>query len=570
MDLKAYLVLLRKWWWILIITTVSAGALAFFILQRQAPLYQARATLVVGRAIDDPNPSSGELSLTQQLVATYMDLAMRDPVIDATKAALGLPELPGYKLDQVRNTQIVEIVVTDLEAQRAQAVANELANQLIQQSPGNLVDRELGTRQDFINQQLNDLEAGITATQNELAQKQQDMASMLSGTQIGDAQVAIAGLQSKLNILQSNYAALLANTGRGAINSISLVAPAKLPEEPIDRGTRNKTILAALLGFFLGAGIAYLLEYLDDSLKNPDNVREQLGLTTLGAVPRLEKEIGEDGGELVVMSGQNQAAAEAYRVLRTNLQFAAVSRPLRTLMVSSPTPGEGKSFTAANLGAAVAQGGRRAIVVDCDLHRPRQHRVFKLPNAVGVTTALLADQPDLEDLLHETAVPGLRVLTSGPLPPNPSELLGTTRMQELLVALTQYADMVIVDTPPVTALSDAAILSAQIDGVMLVVDARRTSCDVARRALDALDQVQARVVGIVLNRMPTRGGGTYYYYYHYGHYYGAENGHHNGSDGHLSRGGLQGAFRKWRSGSDTAVAEASRGERTNGHSMPQD
>jgi capsular exopolysaccharide synthesis family protein len=208
-------------------------------------------------------------------------------------------------------------------------------------------------------------------------------------------------------------------------------------------------------------------------------------------------------------------------VLRTNLQFAAVDRPLRTLLITSPAPTEGKSLTAANLAVAQAQAGRRVILVDTDLHRPRLHRLFKLRNNAGVTTALLAEHPALDDLLQEASVPGLRVLTSGPLPPNPAELLGSARMKELLVELTAVADTVVLDSPPATAFSDAAILSTQSDGVLLVLDSGHTRREIARRSLEALGRVNARVVGVLLNRMPTRGAGYYYYYYyyHYGHYY---------------------------------------------------
>jgi capsular exopolysaccharide synthesis family protein len=344
---------------------------------------------------------------------------------------------------------------------------------------------------------------------------------MFSARQIADAQTQIAGLQTKLNTLQANYAALLSNTQQGAINTISVIEPAALPTKPIGPNKPATILLAAAIGLILAAGAAYLLEYLDDTLKNPDDVQKELGLTTLGAVPVIEN----PGDEMVMLSGSQSAATEAYRVLRTNLQFAAVDRPLRTLLVGSPAPTEGKSLTVANLGAALAQSGKRVVAVDSDLHRPRLHRLFKLRNNAGLTTALLEERPALDGLLQETAVPGLRVLTSGPLPPNPAELLGSARMKELLGELAAQADVVLLDSPPATALADAAILSTQADGVLLVLDSGRTRREIAKRSLEALKRVNARVIGALLNRMPTRGAGYYYYYYyHYTHYYRSDDG----------------------------------------------
>jgi non-specific protein-tyrosine kinase len=234
----------------------------------------------------------------------------------------------------------------------------------------------------------------------------------------------------------------------------------------------------------------------------------------------------------MVLDNGHSAAAEAYRVLRTNLQFSAVDRPLHSLLITSPSPSEGKSFTASNLAAAMAQAGRRVILIDCDLHRPRLHRLFKLPNSVGVTSALLDEHPDIAGLLQETGVPNLQVLTTGPLPPNPAELLGAARMRAFLAELSAQADMLIVDSPPTMALSDAAVLSTQTDAVLLVLDASKTRQEVAKRALDSLTQVKARVAGVVLNRMPTRGAGAYYYYY--GYNYSQDNSPHSGKERHRS------------------------------------
>jgi capsular exopolysaccharide synthesis family protein len=467
--------------------------------------------VLVGNTIDNPNPSGYEVYLAQQLANTYADIVMRENVRRAMMAALSLKWLPEYDARVVANTQLVELSVTDTDPGRARAVANELANQLVRLSPTD-PDAQDQARKEFINQQLNDLEASIRNTSTEITEKQQELAGLNSARQIADTQTAIRGLQDKLATLQANYAAMLANTQRGAVNAISIIEPAALPWVPVGPNKMATILLAATIGFVLAVAAAYLLEYLDDTLRTPEDVQASLNLTTIGIIPQVsEQEAG------IVMMGDNRSPVrESYRVLRTNLQFAAVDRPLDILLVTSAAPSEGKSMTAANLGAAIAQTGRRVILVDTDLHRPRQHRLFKVRNSVGVTTGLLEDQPTIDDILQETSVPGLRLLTSGPLPPNPAELLGSARMRSLLTALKAEADVVVLDSPPISALSDAAVLSTQADGVVMVLEAGKTRRPFAQRALEALNRVNAHVVGAVLNRVPTRGFGYYYYSdYHY-------------------------------------------------------
>ena len=204
--------------------------------------------------------------------------------------------------------------------------------------------------------------------------------------------------------------------------------------------------------------------------------------------------------------------AEAYRVLRTNLEFAAVDHALQTLQVTSPAPGEGKSITAANLSAALAYGGRSVILVDADFRRPMQHKLFKVTNNVGVTSALLGELDSATQYLRETSVPNLRILTSGPLPPNPSELLGSKRMQQLLTALQLAADIVVIDSPPVTAVSDTAIIASRVDGVLLILKAGQTRREALKHAVHALKQVNAHILGAVLNGVQGKESGYYFNY----------------------------------------------------------
>jgi capsular exopolysaccharide synthesis family protein len=196
-----------------------------------------------------------------------------------------------------------------------------------------------------------------------------------------------------------------------------------------------------------------------------------------------------------------------------------VDRPLKLVQVSSPNVGEGKSMTAANLAIAIAQLGQTVILVDGDLHQPTQHRYFQVLNNVGVTTALLGSMDQVEKMFKPTAIPNLHLLPSGPLPPNPAELLGSKRMQELLESLKQKADIVVIDSPPVTVISDAVVLATRVDGVLIVFRSGKTRWENARNALNALKQVHARVLGVVLNGTGSR---TQDYYYRYRTDYGVQ------------------------------------------------
>jgi len=204
---------------------------------------------------------------------------------------------------------------------------------------------------------------------------------------------------------------------------------------------------------------------------------------------------------LVTVSMPRSPISEAYRTLRTNLEFSSLDKPIRTMVVTSPGPDEGKSTTLANLAVTLAQGERTVILVDCDLRRPTQHEIFDLQNGVGLTTMMVEDEAMTEPPLQETVVPGLWLLPSGPLPPNPSELLGSRRMGEIIAVLTKRADMVLFDAPPIIAVTDAAVLASKVDGVLMVINAGGTKRDHAQKAKALLDKVNAHLVGAVLNNV---------------------------------------------------------------------
>jgi non-specific protein-tyrosine kinase len=389
-------------------------------------------------------------------------------------------------------------------------VANEVAEQLVRQSPTN-PGEERGERQAFVQQQLDDLEANIATTKAEIDEQEGALAEMFSAREIADTQAQIAALQQKLNAYQANYAQLLAFMGEGAVNTLSIVEPAVPPTGPVGPNKMRTVLLASAVGLVLALGTAFLLEYLDDTIKTPDDVERTMGVNTLAGISRIPGERLRD--TLITAQRPRSPISESYRVLRTSLQFSSLDRPLRTVLVTSPSPVEGKSTTAANLAVVMAQEGRSVVLVDADLRRPVQHRIFQVGNKAGLTDVLVQDELVLDGHLQETGVDNLRLLNTGPLPPNPSELLASDRMGTLIDYLKAEADVIVFDSPPALTVTDALVLAGKADGVLLVTDAGKTRRDAAEESVERFQRTGAHLLGVVLNRF--RSGRRGYYYYHY-------------------------------------------------------
>jgi non-specific protein-tyrosine kinase len=232
-------------------------------------------------------------------------------------------------------------------------------------------------------------------------------------------------------------------------------------------------------------------------LKSTDDLNASLGLTVLGSVTRVKGDTYKD--KLITSQGPFSPMSEAYRLVRTNIQYMAVDQPAQTIMVTSANPSEGKSLTTANLGVIMAQANRRTILVDTDLRQPVLHKIFRLPNMEGVTDLLRTSDADVNDYLKDTGIENLKIITSGPLPPNSAEMIGSRRMADLINRLKDMADVILFDSSPVLAVTDASVLSHRVDGVILVTYAKRTRREAARQAIKRLNQVGANILGCILN-----------------------------------------------------------------------
>ena len=331
------------------------------------------------------------------------------------------------------SSTLLTIKVRDTNPSLAAAIANELSNQLIAASPA-IRGREAAL-QESIDKDLADTQDQIEATQARI----QTLAAIENRTSAQSAE--LLALDARLVTLRSTFASLLPLASGSASNVLTVVEPADTPTQSVAPTTLLNTLLAAALGLLAVAGFAFLKEQLDDSIKDADGVREVTSLGNLGTIPQMRGERGRSEiYRMVTLLYPRSITAEAYRALRVNLEFASVDRPVQVLLVTSGAPGEGKSVTAANLAAVFAQAGRRVMLVDADLRWPGVHKFFDAPNVHGITTLLRGETTDVDAVSQATEQTNLRILTTGPLPPNPAELLGSQRMQAILGLLRQKAD----------------------------------------------------------------------------------------------------------------------------------
>jgi capsular exopolysaccharide synthesis family protein len=523
-DLQEYIGLLWKWWWILLLGAVLGAGVGYIMSHSETPIYEAKVTLIIGNfVLQSSNPDTGELATSQTLAQSYAEIIRREPVLRATAEALGanidwvsLKNKVSGRL--VPNTQLFEVRVVDGDPLMAQKLANELARQLILQSPTNL-NQEQQVQRDFVQTELAQLQESIIALREQIKDEEAALDLEVTVEGIQKKQAEIDFLRARLSALQNNYASLLTFSQENQVNQLTVIEPATIPPTPINTNNpQRRALQGGAIGLALALGIIFLLEHFDNTIKTSDDVEQILNLPTLTAVG-YSGTIRSANNYVVVSHGVFSPLAEAYRILRTNLQFANPELSLNTLLVTSSLAGEGKSLTAINLAVVMAQTDKRVILVDADLRRPILHKAFKISNRFGVSTLLLNQGPALENVLAKRKVHNLQILPSGPPPPNPTELLGSPQMEKLLVQLRQMADVVIIDSPPLLALTDARVLAIQADATILVVDAGRTQSRVCQRAQAMLAQVGVQPIGVVLNKFkPKRTVDEYHYSYYYSPY----------------------------------------------------
>ncbi len=335
----------------------------------------------------------------------------------------------------------------------------------------------------------------------------------LDGSSLGQMNNTLALYQQIYSNLLASYEEVRLARLRTTTNVVQVEAA--LPSyAPISPRPMNNAMTGGMIGIALAAGLVLLIEFLDDTIKTPDDASRLFDQPVIGYIPQM-KVIKGEAKNAFVLDQPRSPVAEAFRSLRTNLEFTSVDQPLRTVLVTSANPSEGKTTVAINLAAAIAQSGKSVLLVDADLRRPQVHKYFNLTNRVGLSD-YFAHQKPVQSIIRKMENSPLMLITSGSLPPNPSELLTSEKMVRFLKEAQEFADIVLLDSPPFLV-SDASILSARVDGVILVIRPGKTHTDSIKVMLEQTSRVGARVLGMVFNRIPrTRG----YYYGGYRHYKG--------------------------------------------------
>ena len=333
-----------------------------------------------------------------------------------------------------------------------------------------------------------------------------------------------------LNTLTQKLRELSATSGGGAGSEVSVSTYSRLPRAPVGPARLRSIIVAFILSLIAGVGLAFLLDFLDDTVKTIDDVDRYIHLPALALIPAAANERPRLRGKdpttapsfataLALVSDVRSPISESYRHLRTSLLLSSAGMPPRTILVTSSQPSEGKTTTAINTAFMLAQTGAEVLIVDCDLRRPRLHSHFNIPNTRGLTNMLSGESHDIDSVIQNyEKQPNLKLLVSGPIPPNPAELLGSNAMRDLLAGLAEKFTHIIVDSPPAISFTDASILSTLVDGVILVVHGGRSSRAVVRRAKQQLLDVGANLFGIVLNNVKVESN-NYYYAGYYSDYY---------------------------------------------------
>jgi len=423
----------------------------------------------------------------------------------------------------------------DLEKQLAQLRAEgKNENYRDVRSTRSLIARTKTDLQAASNQYLQALGTRIQSIDDKIAENRRELENFPPmeaeqqrlETNVSTATKLFADLQSAYQVNRINEA----SDG----GTVQLLDEATKPTFAVSPNRTRNATYAVVIGLLLGIGLALALERMDDSVKSPDELRDRMDVAVVGLIPVIDTaELGVGAasatmGRLVTHADPRSPVAEAYRSLRTNLAFARTSQPAQTLVVASPGPGDGKSTTAANLAITFAQMGQSTLLVDADLRRAVLDKTFGVERAPGLTDVIVGATP-LERAVRATQVPNLSILPSGQFPPNPSELLGSPAMRETLREAKERFDVILFDSPPLLAVTDAAVLSTLVDGTILVVRTAVTAREAVRRALAQLRAVHGRVLGAVLNDVDARAGAYYggygYYYYSYGMDEGNGNGH---------------------------------------------
>lgn len=533
MELKHYALLLWTWKWLLLASMVVAGGTAYWVSQQMAPVYESSAIVRINQAPSNAGAVDYQsLMVSERLSKTYAELLKNRPLVQTVIENLGLDttytEFVGnLTVTAIRDTQLIKLTMRGTNPEQAADSANEIISVFIRQ--------EEQLQSSRYAESIENLQDQIALIEKDIETSQRDIARLSNlKRRTTEQQAEYDRLQLMLTQYRTNYSSVLQSleeirlTETQSTDNLVVVEPAVATFEPVAPRPLVNTMLATIVGAMLATMAVFLKEYLDDTIRSSDEVEHLTETLVLASIGRFN--------DTKAAKGETTPIAEAYRLLRANIDFSLLDRPLHTLVVTSSSPKEGKSTTVANLAIAIVQTGRSVVIVDTDLRRPMQHTFFGLSNEQGITNALLDRESPVDSYILPTEIENLSVLPSGPIPSNPAEMLGSQRMLQLVDALKELFDVVVFDSPPLLAVVDANMLARFCDATLLIVLAAKTRASALVRAKEQLEQTGARLVGTVLNQVTKDHGGYYGYNYHY--YYSSSDSDKPGGSGKSGRMGM--------------------------------
>ena len=510
LDFRALLGYVRRWWWLAVGLPLLTAALVYVIVSRQTPLYMATAILTVkpastGEQQSDPTRGSDIAQTYQELVRTQEVL---QPVADRLGGDFTVGLLKGVVTATApTNKFLLKISASDADPEQAALIANGVAEEF-DNYVRSRAEAELSVSLAGLDTLVDAQQAAVSAQQRQIEDL---VAAGASEDALGQARDELEILQSQLREAQTRGEELRTS---GALQQaqVQLAARAQVPGYAYAPKTLFYTVLGLLMGVALAGGMIVLMEYLDNTVKPQLNFAELIGAPLMAVVPAAQKRFVHGNEQLFMRSQASSTMAESIRLLRTNIEFAAAAKEISTLTVTSSEPSEGKSTVTANLATGMSQTGFTVAVIDADMRRPNQHRIFGVPNTVGLTSLLTRDLADWKTAAHEVS-DNLWLITSGPIPPNPADLLSSDRFRNTVDLILASVDVVLIDTPPLLVVSDPLVVATKTDATLLVSRSGTTRIDTLRRAANVLHQNGIRLIGIALNLETGRSGPGYYYYY---------------------------------------------------------
>lgn len=513
MDLRDYLSVLRRRKWIIVITVIVVAATVSVLTFFETPVYRASARLLF-----QPSDAifSSRVGVSDAIVSTEIEVMHSTPVSDLVRQKLG--RAPSVSASPVSGTTVVELSAESTVPKDAAAITNAYVDAYISYRRKQAVDSVAGFGQE-LQHQVDDLQKGIDDLKNRLGSIGgcTGLAPPPECLQRDALQADRDQLLARQAPLKQKLDQLQVDSAGSATVGAQVVAPAAVPTVPIRPRPLHNAVLAIGVGLVLGTALAFAFDHLDDTIKTKEDLEHlAAGLSVLGVIPAIAGWKNRQETRVVSLAEPSAPAAEAYRALRTSIQFLGVDRSLRVIQITSPRAAEGKSTTIANFAVTLVRAGLSVVVVDCDLRRSRIHEFFHLPNAAaGFTSLMLGDAPLSAALQNVPGELRLKLLSAGPLPPNPSELLSSRRTSEILESLKRAFDVVLIDCPPVLPVTDAAVLSSKVEGTLVVATAGVTTRKQMSRALEMLRQVEAPLIGMMLNGASGEEGYGYKYGYKY-------------------------------------------------------